>query len=275
MVPSFAAHLRAFSLSSFAMVMFIALLASFSLSAARADDFRIATKIYVGEEVKEGKKEPTPVSETTTLFLGGVVYDFLADGSQTAVFRKLPDQDGRFILLNSDHRIRTELSTAQVFGAMAKLRTWAAKQSDPMLKFAADPKFEESFEPEGGRLILASHLETYTVTTRPVEYAEAMAEYREFLHWYTQLNTLLHAGPPPEPRLRLNEALARRRVVPEKVELTRAGDKEPLRAVHEFTMRLSRDDMERIDQVRTSLAGYREVTNEEYLRASQPESALK
>ena len=244
-------------------------------SAALAVDFRISTKIYVGEEVKEGKKEAVPVSETTTLFLDGVVYDFLSDGSQTAVFRKLAGKDGRFILLHTDRQIRTELSTTQVAGAMEKLKTWAAKQRDPMLKFAANPDFKESFEPEGSRLILASHLETYTVTTEPVENAEAIAQYREFLTWYTQLNTLLHAGPPPEPRLRLNEALARRRLQPIKVELTRDGEKEPLRAVHEFTMRLSRDDMAKIEEVRTSLASFREVTNEEFLKRTQGETLAK
>lgn len=241
-------------------------------SAAQGADFRISTKIYIGEE---SKREATPISETTTLFLGGTVYDFLADGSQTAVFRKPAGKEGRFILLDSDRQLRTELTTMQLAGAMDGLKKWAASQKDPMLKFAADPQFKESFEPNESRLVLASHYQTYTVTTRPVEHAEAMAEYREFLHWYTQLNTLLHAGPPPEPRLRLNEALARHRVIPEKVELTRAGENEPLRAVHEFTMRLSRDDLDRIDDVRAALASFREVSNEEFLHAAQASSASK
>jgi hypothetical protein len=232
---------------------------------ASDDGFRISTKIYVGEE---GKKDTRLVSESTTLFLDKAVYDFLADGSQIAVFHKAAGE-GRFILLNPDKRIRTELSTAQVAGAMQKIREWAGKQRDPMLQFAANPKFEETYDPAEERLVLASHLETYTVTTEPVTHPEATAKYREFLHWYTQLNTLLHAGPPPEPRLRLNEALARHRVLPQTVQLTRTGDDKPLRAEHEFTMRLSRDDEERIDEVRTSVASFRDVTNEEFLKAGQ------
>jgi hypothetical protein len=239
------------------------------LTVASAEDFRISTKIYVG--AKEEKAKPKLVSETTTLFLDGAVYDFLADGSQTAVFRKQAGQPGRFILLNPDHHIRYELTTEQLTGTMKKLRDWAGRQNDPMLKFAADPQFKESFESESGQLILASHMENYTVTTAPASHPEAITEYREFLHWYTQLNTLLHAGPPPEPRLRLNEALARRRVVPLTVELTQAGQ-EPLRAEHEFTWRLSRDDMQRIDEVRESLASFRSVENEEFLRLTQPAS---
>ncbi len=227
-----------------------------------AEGFRIETKIYVGDEKK-------PASETTTLFLDGVVYDFLAQPPQVAVFRKPSgDKPGRFVLLNTKHGFRTELSTDQLAGAMEKLRTWAARQSDPFLKFAAEPRFEESFTPENGKLVLASHLENYSVATAPAEDREAAAEYREFLDWYARLNTLLSAGPPPEPRLRLNQALARHNAIPLKVELTRAGEKEPVRAEHDFTWRLSQDDMKRIDDVRASLAGYRAVSNEEFLRSA-------
>ena len=236
-------------------------------SIAAAEGFRIETKIFVGDE-----KEPA--SETTTLFLDGVVYDFLAQPEQIAVFRKASgDKPGRFILLDPQERIRTEVSTDQVAGAMSKLRTWASRQVDPFLQFAADPQFKESFEAESGRLVLASHLESYTVDTTPSEQTQRLAEYREFLDWYTQLNTLLSAGPPPGPRLQLNEALARHQVVPLTVELTRAGEKEPLRAEHKFIWRLSEDDVERIDDVRASLAAYRVVPNDQFLRAIQPKKS--
>jgi hypothetical protein len=153
---------------------------------------------------------------------------------------------------------------------MSKLRTWAARQNDPFLQFAADPQFKESFDSGNGQLLLASHLENYTVTTTRPEHAERLAEYREFLDWYTRLNSLVTAGPPPEPRLRLNEALARHEVLPVKVELKRAGEKEPLRAEHIFTWRLSRTDHDRIEDVRASLASYRVVNNSEFQRATRP-----
>jgi hypothetical protein len=254
-----------------ALLLFVTL--SFArMSAAIAQDFRISTKIYVGED---DEKDTKLVSESTTLFYNGAVYDFLADGSQTAVFRKLTGKEGRFILLNPDERIRHELTTKQLENLVQGVRTWAASQKDEMLKFAANPEFKESFEPEPGRLILASSLQTYTVTTQPVKHPEAIAEYREFLNWYTQLNIMLHGNPSKLPRMRLNDALARHRVVPEVVTLTMAGEKEPIRAVHEFTMRLSRDDMAKIEEVHTSLASFREVTNDEFVKAMQPTATLK
>jgi hypothetical protein len=236
---------------------------------AVAEGFRIETKVFVGDEEE-------PVSETTTLFLDGVVYDFLVNPQQTAVFRKpTGERPGRFILLDDADGTRTELSTDQLAGAMEKLRTWASRQTDPFLKFAANPEFEESFQPNDGKLVLASHMESYTVSTARADHPPAVAEYREFLDWYARLNTLLSAGPPPEPRLRLNEALARRKAVPLTVELRRAGEKEPLRAEHNFTWRLSREDLERIDDVRASLASYRITTNEEFLRSRRSPAESK
>jgi hypothetical protein len=236
-------------------------------SIGMGDGFRIETKIFVGDEEE-------PVSETTTLFLGGVVYDFLAKPEQVAVFRKSNGgKPGRFILLDRKARIRTELSTDQVAGAMGKLRTWAARQKDPFLQFAAHPQFKETFK--DGQLVLASHLENYTVDTTPAEQAQGLEEYREFLDWYTQLNTLLTHGPPPGPRLKLNDALARHQVFPLKVELTRDGDDEPLRAEHEFIWRLSREDVDRIDDVREWLAAYRQVENEEFLTHTKAGNASR
>jgi len=233
-------------------------------NSSTAEGFRIETQVFVGEQ-KEA------VSETTTLFLDGVVYDFLKKPEQTAVFRKPGGgKPGQFTLLNEQRSILTKVSTEKVNGTMTKLKAWAARQRDPFLQFAANPEFDESFDEDTGKLVLASHLENYTVDPMPAEHPDAMVEYREFLDAYTQLNTLLSAGSlPPEPRLRLNAVLARRKVVPIKVELARAGE-EPLRAEHAFTWRLSQDDQKRIDEVRGNLAKYREVPNEQFLRDTKP-----
>jgi hypothetical protein len=239
-------------------------LISTQLDAARPVEFRIKTQIFVGDE-----KEP--ISEATTLFHDGVVYDFLTKPEQTAVFRKAAgDKPGRFILLDTPHGIQTEISTDELSGLITKLRAWAGKNDNAYLQFSANPKFEESFEADKSKLVLASHIETYTVTTTRSEHSEAIAEYREFLDWYTRLNALLSAVPmPPEPRLRLNAALARRNVIPLKVELSRTGE-EPMRAEHDFTWRLSREDHDRIDDANNSRTAFRMVSNDEYRKTIRP-----
>jgi hypothetical protein len=232
--------------------------------AIAADGFRIETKVFSG-------KDKAPISETTTLFRDGVVYDFIKKPQQTAVFRRpTGNAPGRFILLSDSRSLRTEILTDQLTGTMTKMRDWAARQRDPFLQFAANPEFEETFDESEGKLILASHLETYTVTTSTTEHNEALAEYKEFLDWYTRLNALQSAGKiQPEPRLRLNAALARHQVVPQTVQLQRAGE-DPLRAEHTFTWRLSKEDEKRIDSVQAALSSYKEVENKEFLRLTQP-----
>ena len=158
---------------------------------------------------------------------------------------------------------------------MNKLRTWAARQNDPFLQFAANPQFDESFDRDSGKLVLASHLESYTVTTSPARASGCARPSIANSSTGTRSSTrCCQAGPPPEPRLRLNEALARHKVVPLKVELTRAGEKEPIRAEHDFTWRLSQDDCSG-STMSARRVSYREVTNEEFLQGTQPEKPAK
>ena len=257
-----------------ALVACLALGASLAFAnAASAEGFRIETKIFDG---KEGKVKE-PVSTATTLFLNGTVYDFLSDPAQIAVFHKPPgDKPGRFILLDPERRVRTEFSTDKLSGAMDNLLKWASIQKDPFLKFASNPKFDEKFDRESGQILLTSYEENYRIETEPAERPEVLGEYREFLDWYTKLNTLLEAGPPPGPRLLVNAALAKHKVIPTKVELTRTGDDKPIRAEHDFTWRLSQADMKKIDDANASLAAYKLVENEEFahgMKADAEEAA--
>lgn len=250
----------------------VSLATCWAATTSLAESFRIETNIFVGEE-KEKEKDRAKeevVSRTTTLFQNGIVYDFLEKPERTAVFRgPHGGNPGRFILLNAKERAQTEVTTERLVGAMTKLRTWAAQQKDPFLQFAANPRFDETFDREEGKLVLASHLQTYTVETTPTDHQDALAEYRQFLDWYTQLNTLLTTANPPDPRLKLNDAMARHKVFPAKIELQRAGE-DPIRAEHVFTWRLSQADVQRIDEVQSALAAFRKVENQEFLRLSEP-----
>jgi hypothetical protein len=56
------------------------------------------------------------------------------------------------------------------------------------------------------------------------------------------------------------------------VELTRRGDDKPIRAEHDFTWRLSQDDLKRIDDANASLAAYKLVENEEFARGMKADA---
>ncbi len=234
---------------------------------ALAVDFRIETKVFIGEEV-------LPVSENTTLFLNGVIYDFAESPSRVAVFRHgVGGESGRFLLLAPKTSLRTEINAERVDAALAKLGQWAIRQRNPLLRFAANPQFTETYDEATGTLSLASATMTYKLATSPLDHPDAKVDLDNYLNWYAKLNCLLAPSMPPQARLEVNKVLARRNLLPSEVTLTLGGDKETrLRAEHTYVWRLSKEDRERIQLVGDQLALFREVTNEEF-QAAEHEAA--
>lgn len=241
---------------------------------AAATNFGIVTTVYDATE-----EESPPLNETTTLFRNGVVYNFQPSASRITIFRdRVAGSHGRFVLLDTAREVRSEVSTEQIASVMTKLRKWSATQKDPFLKFTGNPIFQETFEPETGELSLTSEHLSYRVQTVPLDHPEVNSEMKAFLDGFAQLHTLLEAGLPPQPRLRLNEALSRRELLPVSVELSGDEDDRPsLRAEHSVTWRLSKRDQIRIDDANDRLASYREVSNQEFHHGvnSVPKTASK
>lgn len=230
---------------------------SASISATSAADFRIETLVYAAEE-------KDPASESVTLFTNGVAYDFRDADHRVTIFRPgVADKPGRFLLLDTEREIRTEIGADQVAIVMTKLRRWASLQKDPFLRFTGDPVFEESFDTATGELRMTSEQMSYRLVTMPVANEQTMSELRAFLDAFSQLHTLLEAGLPPAPRLLVNEALDKRDVVPVEVELYSGPiDGEPsLRAEHLITWILSKQDRDRIDMATNQLAEFKQVEN--------------
>lgn len=231
----------------------------------RGDDFRIETKIFVGDE-------PQPVSRNLTLFHQGVVYDFLADPEQIAVFRHSVTGDGgRFILLDPQRKVRAEISSEKILTFLNGLRAWAASQNDPLLTFAAHPDFKEAFDPVRGELRLESDVMRYFLTTEEPRGEADVALYHEFSDWYGRLGAVTHVGSlPPFPRLAVNNSLARHHRIPRTVRLTiparrpyRTNDV-VMRAEHTIRWRLARQDQQRIERVGEQLVEFKLLPYEEF-----------
>ncbi|WP_231953953.1 hypothetical protein [Pirellulimonas nuda] len=227
-------------------------------------ELRIETRMYAGDE-------PDVISSSTTLFAGDVVYDFREDEGRVTIFRAgHAGAPGRFVLLDTARRVRTEIDTDRLTGAMEKLRQWAATQKDPFLRFTAEPHFEETFDRETGVLTMTSPHLTYRITTEPAKDASAEPQIKQFLDWFVQLHTLLEAGLPPGPRLEVNEALMRHSAIALEVQLAQHRDDETsLRAEHLVTWLLSKQDRNRIDESLDKMAEFREVSNVEFQTARQ------
>lgn len=240
--------------------------AAFSMAAgwvvsAGGEDFRVENKVFSGDD-----KEP--LSESTTIFCHGVVYDCLKSPAETVVFDKAAD---RFQLLSLSHRTRTELNTANVTAFVDRLQELAAKNKDPLVRFLAEPQFDERFADASGELILSSPLVTYRLTLAPESDRGVVEQYREFCDAYARLNALLVPGSrPPFGRLAVNAALAQRQAIASRVSLTLTTGKIPnqqkvvIRSEHRVVRPLEKADLDRVARAREMMGHFKLASFENY-----------
>lgn len=236
-------------------------------AAAAEDGVRIESKIFFGTD-----KEPK--AENTTIFYRGVVYDYLRNPAETII---LDPARGRFVLLDPNRRIRTELTTTEVAALSENLRQWAETQTDAFLKFLAAPKFEEQFDEQTGEVVFQSPWVTYRVATAEADSEMVLQQYREFSDWYARLNARLNPGYKLVfARLALNEALLKRHQLPREITLTMqprkafSFQKTVVRSEHQFVYHLVESDRDRIAQTGQFMAIFQPVDFSKYEKKSAP-----
>ena len=224
-----------------------------------ADEFRIASKVFVGND-------KTPKTETLTLFRAGIVYDFLSTPEQVAVFDK---PHGRFILLNPTRKVKTELPTRDVEKMVSRMQQIAAESKNPKLRLYGTVEFDSEFHDDNDRLTVRSGNELmYRVDTIKAPSREAAQQYREYSDSYVRLNALLNPhSTPPYARISVNRELVGRQLVAKHVELTIGNDTRS--SDHEITWKLLPTDNKRIEETDNQLTRFRAVELEEFLN---PES---
>lgn len=255
---------------SFVFAATFSLLLAAESPRAAGQEFRIETEIYVGEE-------PEPVSHTVTLFEKAAVYEFMDNPQQIIVYRQGQEgKSGQFILLDTVRERRTDVDVDRVEKLMHKMTEWASEHKDPLLKFAAKPTFEETFDVESGSLTLANKEWTYRAATIKADDAAKLARYREFTDRYAELSTMMFNSPPPGPRLALDAALAKHGVVPVEIKRTLGGDeKNIVKATHMFFWSLSRNDRARLDEAQAHLANFKKVDNEQFIAAKTGKDVVR
>lgn len=239
------------------LVLAVINLAAVMAAPAAAEDFRVETHVYVGDN-----KEPA--SNNITRFKGSVVWDFAGDGSEIVMFDKTR---GRFAMLDLQRKVRTEVTTGEVMQFTQQLRDWANGQDDPLLKFCASPRLDKIPGTTPQTVTFKSSLLTYEIETERPDKPEIAARYRDFSDWYARVNTLFRPGLlPPFPRLLVNEYLGREQLVPQRVQLTLApqrshGNKQRIvRSEQTFVYGLLESDLEQIDRAAGYLVTLRSVS---------------
>jgi hypothetical protein len=242
--------------------LLVCALAVTMLSTLRAEDFRCDTEVFVGKETKA-------VQQTTTIFNGAVVYDFLLGKPEEITVYDLGR--GQITLLDKSRKLKTTIQNDDLLRWAATYEI--AKAESELFIFCTQPKFEETFK--DNTLTLSAKQFTYKATCTKLKHVDAHRRYREFADWSARLNAMRPGSLPPFPRLQLNRALAAQGVLPEDVERTIStmhltGRKtEMVRSQHRYNDVLYKQDHEWIEQVSDYLIKYTPATVEDYLGLNQ------
>lgn len=236
-----------------------------SAGVAQAEDFRIHSRVFIGDG--------QVARENITLFHAERVYDFMTQPPAVTVFE--PTR-ARFVLLDPVRQRQTEVTLESLDQFLADLRRQASESDNPLLKFLAQPQFRESTG-AGGEMLLASPWMTYRLKTSPAQDRAASRRYREFSDGFAKLNTLTNpASLPPFARLAVNAALDRSGVLPSEVALTIVTQARPERkeityqSRHHVQWRLLEEDLSRVAQADSDLEGFAFVPLEQYFSGDAP-----
>ena len=233
-----------------------------SAVALEADEFRVETDIYI-----EGKKDP--VLQTLTLFTEGVVYDFLEPG-ETDITTFEPVR-GQFVLLDSQRRVKTTVTTEQILEFTALLKAGAEEDRQSLV----DPTLALDWDKSTGWLTLSSDRLMYRAQGQNPKDPSAVQRYQQFADWYARLNAVHPSNLPPSGRIELNRAIAEKGWIPHEIERTvtvgkgLGATKHVVRSRHLPIWQLSQSDRDRIDLVGRYKAEFESVSFQEFRQPTQ------
>ena len=237
-----------------------------------AQEFRIETEVFVaGESI--------PSSKNLTLFSERLVFDFLIDpsasgdkeandGDRTKEIVIYDSQQSRFHLLNVQTEQKLVVTQAELLRMLQMLRSNEdLKKKAPYL---LDPAFAEQYDVATRWLELRSDNVTYRTRGIDPENEVALEQYHEFIDQFARLNATDPRRIPPFARLKLNQSIKKYRFIPQLVELSMVvGEGERQQEIkaktkHYLSWELSDSDRKRIQQARSKLVRFEEVTMAEY-----------
>lgn len=230
-----------------------------------AEDFRIDTEIFRGSS-------KTPEIEVLTIFHSGNVYDFqLTEPQEITVFEP---RRGVLTLLNVKEKKKASVTTQELLNAALNMQAAAVNAGNPVFAAAAQPVFEMTsadFQENNSnftRLTFVGKPIQYTVTGQTARHPAAANDYRYFSDWSARLSSLRSGNLPAGARLEVNDAIAKKGLLPTKVERviqeSTFGRKIEVRSQHLVVWTLSQEDIKRIDIVGDHLTNFMHVTFEEF-----------
>lgn len=213
--------------------------------------FRVSNEIFA-----EGREEP--IMKTLTLFTDETVYDFAYADAKGDVIEQATLYDftrNRFILVDYVANAKVEITQEMLLRYLAEL-TNQVESKDPLLKEAANPKFE--ITQDENLIKFTGDRIKYEVKTFSPTHKSAAADYLRFADWSARLTTL-QFGQPPMARIAVNRELAKESLMPKQVVLIRSQgpiweNAKKLRSEHIYDWQLTKTDAKRIETLDTKMA---------------------
>ncbi len=240
----------------------VAMLALLS-SQAFAQEIRVYTTVRNSAMIlpNESPEKAPVVARSLTLFHAGKIYDYVDSAREVTVYEPLLR---RFTLLSEYRSTKTELAQDELrqYLSLAEQEAWKQlkevdKQTSPSqiqamsrLKFQLQPEFEPVFDEQKSQLVLVGRDFQYRVDSMKPPSQNVCQIYLRFADAMAELNSALHPRAMlPAPRIKLNEELRQRQLLPLRVELRAEVDRPLwLQARHEWTWKFSSVDRQLISK---------------------------
>lgn len=200
-----------------------------SVSAQEMRVYTVVRNLAAGSGRQD--KDAPVLARSLTLFHAGKVYDYVESAREVTVYEPAHH---RFTLLNERRRTVTEVTQDEVrqFVTLVEQEGWKrmeAAQEQPgtdqvrslnWLKFQLKPDFDTSFDQARMSVTLLEHNCRYSADGQAPPSRAVVDTYLRFADAAAELNSVLHPQALlPRPRLRLNEELRQRELLPVVVDL--------------------------------------------------------
>lgn len=208
---------------------------------AAAQDMRVYTTVAAVEENRE-----QVVSHSLTLFHAGKVYDYMEDVGEVVI---LEPARNRFIILGGNYTA-TDVPFSEVHQFLDAAQSKADEYLEEVQKsgdanqlkrslaiaFQMKPDLTARFNEAEQTLQIQGEFLTYQVHAAAAPSPEFLRQYLDYADWAARLNYVLHPHSAyPTARIRLDEELKERGVIPVTVELSAKLDQPVrLKARHDY-----------------------------------------
>ena len=230
---------------------------------ANAQELRVYTTIRdLSRHAGPGAAEHAPVIvRSLMLFHAGKVYDYIDPAQEVTVFEPAHK---RFTVLNARRQLSTQLTQDEIrqflglaedeaskrLEILAEEATPASKKSLEILRFQFQPDFAAEFDPVKHHLTMVGDNCQYIVDGVQPPSAAVLEQYLHVADWMAQFNSVLHPQSLfPAPRLKLNEQLRKREMLP--ITIVLKADTDPplnLQAQHKWAWNFEKKDRQMIDE---------------------------